>query len=113
MWLLYVIILIGIGAYLRYEAKGHRHYKWVVPLGVGAIAGLMVYIGNIAELDGFNLREGFWGTHFLDNFHSRVHPSSQSVLGVVSAIWFAYAFLGCFAIQAVIRAFRHPKRHAV
>ena len=74
-------------------------------IGAGLAGSRSVYVGEANRWPGFNVRDGFLGTHFLDSF---LYGIGNDALGmaIVSTLWFVYTSLIAIGIVMVARCFR-------
>ena len=61
-------------------------------LAAGLAGCHAVYTGEEGRWPGFQIREGYWGTHFLDSMLYAMGNDSVA-MAIVSAFWFIYASL--------------------
>ena len=76
----------------------------------GGLAGcLAVYAGEASQWPGFNLQQGFWGTHFLDKMFYAARNNTDA-LRMVSATWSVYTILIAVGLVLVARLYCRPGR---
>lgn len=64
---------------------------FVISLGVGAVAALLVHVGDALQWPHFNRREGYLGTEFLRDLLYAIND--PYAIHIVALLWFAYAAL--------------------
>jgi hypothetical protein len=73
-------------------------------LGAGLAGWRSVYSGEAHRWPGFNVREGYWGTHFMDSLLYAI-GHDRATMAIVSTFWFAYAALIALGLVVVTRFF--------
>ena len=71
----------------------------------GTLMAAGVFTAHYFQVPGMNLREGFWGTHFLDSFMYAAQPPVWLGMLVITGFYFMYGFLGIILI-GVLSSFR-------
>ena len=84
----------------------HGILLFAVACGIAGAA--IVYVGDAAEWGGFCTRQGFWGTHFIDDILYAINE--PYAIHIVAAVWFGYGFSGAFALSYLCAMF-FPRKH--
>lgn len=71
-------------------------------LSAGFAGVKAVHDGAEHDWPGFNLREGYLGTHFADSLLYTVGDDAFS-LAVISTLWFCYASLVAVVVVCIVR----------
>ena len=84
----------------RFSVRSLFEAMFVV--GVGLAGGRLVYVGDAKGWPNFNVREGYWGAHFLDTILYGI-GNDDLALVIVSSLWFVYASTIAFGLATVSR----------
>jgi len=74
---------------------------WMYCVGVGAIAAILVYVGDAWEWPHFNRRAGYFGVEYMRSFLYAVND--PYAIHMVAFMWFLY---GAVAAGVVILCWR-------
>lgn len=72
-------------------------YKLIISLLFGLFISIAVLVLNYFEINGFCIKTGFWGTHYLDSFFYAL-DSNYSIMSFIALLYFSIAFLLIFAL---------------
>jgi hypothetical protein len=79
----------------------------LVCLGAGAIAAVLVYVGDALEWPHFNCRAGYFGTEFMGQLLYAIND--PYAIHIVAVVWFLYAAVATGLLLVVFRMFS-PRR---
>ncbi|MBC8874976.1 MAG: hypothetical protein H8E44_36605 [Planctomycetes bacterium] len=76
--------------------------EFLFVIGAGLAGCHAVHSGEANQWAGFNIREGYWGTHFLSSVLYGMGNDAVA-MAIVSTLWFVYASLMAIALVMVMR----------